>query len=490
MTEPDVRGRYKPSGWSGLTRYRDAAVALGLVIVAFGARLPALRQPLDRDMATYAAIGRNLGSAVLYRDLFDHKQPLTYSIYWIVGILQPYSTVAIRTLAGIVAAIAAYLLWIGLRDAIGDGAAILAGSLFGIVSASPVVQGSDLNSEHLAAPLLVFSVLLPFMKLRLDPVALGFWSGIGIGLAAVTKASLAPIGLAALVAVVLTSVGVRRRAAVGFFVGGGLVLALTVGIFLSLGVMDAFIDANWTYNSQYMSDFPVALGQALTPPPGLWPVVLLLGAAIPLVGTMLLGDDRVRRLGLVIVVWIGMAYLSASLGRRGFPHYFAPLLAPLVAAIVAGGASLFRGWTRQSGLALLCTLPLLLSVAATFTAGSGDQLAVRVYGQDAQSWIWQEEVGAWLRDQANEGDDLFVLGKEPGFYWTSGLPPATRWLYTSVAFYRPELQATFDAVVANGEADWLVVPGGSLEEVTGEPLSEVWHLEQTFGAVHVYERVH
>jgi hypothetical protein len=47
-------------------------------------------------------------------------------------------------------------------------------------------------------------------------------------------------------------------------------------------------------------------------------------------------------------------------------------------------------------------------------------------------------VGAILRQRAQPGDGLFVVGAEPEYYWRSGLRPSRRWLYDHPAEIAPE----------------------------------------------------
>ncbi len=164
-----------------LTRLRRALEpVVALVACLAGAlvlRLPTLDMPLDRDASVYAVIGRSLGSALPYRDLIDHKQPVVYPVYALLEALAPRSEVAIRLASAVAAGLAAWLLFVGLRPFVGRTRAAVAAGLALVLGASRFVQGFELNTEHL---LVLTGTLLVMAALRLSGVR-GWWAPFVVG---------------------------------------------------------------------------------------------------------------------------------------------------------------------------------------------------------------------------------------------------------------------------------------------------------------------
>jgi hypothetical protein len=88
-----------------------------------------------------------------------------------------------------------------------------------------------------------------------------------------------------------------------------------------------------------------------------------------------------------------------------------------------------------------------------------DDLAIRLYRiTQAVPWTLQDEVGTWVRERAEPCDRLFVVGNEPGFYWASGVRPATPYMFDLHIAGRPGF---WDELAALLEADpprWLIFP--------------------------------
>jgi hypothetical protein len=139
--------------------------------------------------------------------------------------------------------------------------------------------------------------------------------------------------------------------------------------------------------------------------------------------------------------------VGAKLGRREYPHYFAPLLPP---AIMLACLPFSLGRPALDRILAPVALLLLVVVSAPFAVDviesfgrSPDAQAMLLFGKQSVVWTKQEEVGEWLRVHAAPEDRLFVEGAEPGFYWQSGLTPASKFLYD----YPGRLIPSFDKEV-------------------------------------------
>ena len=417
------------------------AIAAGACLVAAVVlRLPALDMPLDRDTALYAAIGQRIGFDDLpYRDLFDHKQPLIHWVYALLDLLAPGSLAGIRLAAAVPSALVAAGLFVFLDQVAGARRAAVAAGLVVLLSASTTLQGTDLNTEHLltlpAAATVLWALSLDRPGMRGGPFPIGVLGGIAI----LAKASAGPIVLAALIPL-LAARGSREQSAlatvVHFVVGLVLPLAVVVAAYAAAGALDDFVFANWTYNSRYVGEY----GFTLTPL-GPVPVQLLFGAALCW-GAVRLGSGGGRDvLTWALLAWLLGAWLGAQASSRGYPHYYAPLVAPAVAMLVLPSRPVSRalGLARAAALATgaLAVVLIAVPVAGNFSR-SGDEITADVYGpEELELWKPADVVGAFLR-RRDPHADLFVIGSEPQYYWRSGLRPAYRWLFDYPAEIAPE----------------------------------------------------
>jgi hypothetical protein len=420
---------------------RLGGVATLCLAVAVVLRIPALDQPLDRDTAAYAAIGRLLGIHELpYRDLFDHKQPLIHWVYAVVDWIAPGSLAAIRVAAAVPSALAAALLYVVLERIAGPGRAALAALLAVLLSASTMIQGTDLNTEHL--------LVLPATATVLGALALERtrWAGVPLaigvlgGLAVLAKAIGGLIALAALIPL-LAGRDARGQTVLGTLArfGAGLALPAAVVVigYAAAGAADDLVFANLTYNGRYVAEDGLSLV-----PRGPGPIGALAAAAVCCALVRLVSLRGRDVAGWTLLAWLAGAWLGAQTSSRGFPHYYVPLLVPAVAllvlpavraerplVLVMGGARLLA-----AGAAVLIALPVLEDARLT-----GDEIAVEIYGEQTVALGRPADaVGPLLRRRSGAEDELFVVGAEPAYYWRSGLTPYRRWLYDYPLEFAPE----------------------------------------------------
>ena len=478
----------------GGPRYRYALVILGLVLLAIAAGLPGLRQPIDRDLATYATIGARMQSGDLpYRDLFDHKQPLVYVVYWLLATIAPASTVAIRLTAVLLHAFSGVLVYVFLTEEIGAPRAALAGALVIICGASRFVEGVDLNTEHLLVPLSIAAVLWPWSQRRSESRWFPYLSGILGGLAILAKAIGVCVVPAALFVLFL---GRNRRGqgvvrtAIAYFLGLASPILAVVLFYALKGALPELISANLSYNLQYMrwAGGGSILGGSLLRLAG--PIDALCLAGMLVAVHVLVTDQGKNLLAWTVLIWMIGSRMGASAGGRVFPHYLAPLVPPAVILLCLPiHWRLIPKRIGSLGLAIV-----IVAIAAPFirdavdTYGySPDELAVLLYGSEARAWLQQDGAGRWLRNQANASDSLFVSGAEPGFYWSSGLKPATRYLYDYPRLIEPGFDARVDQALTENPPKFVVLPGATrppyLTGLANLPYEEV----ARFGDVRILE---
>jgi 4-amino-4-deoxy-L-arabinose transferase-like glycosyltransferase len=418
---------------------KRAIIAGACLAAAVVLRIPALGQPLDRDSALYAAIGQRIGFQTLpYRDLFDHKQPLIHWVYGGLNLVAPGSLAAIRLAAAVPSALVAAGLFVVLASIVGSARAAVAAALVVVVSASTMLQGTDLNTEHLlalpAAATILWALALTRSGVRGGPFVIGLVGGIAI----LSKATGALTALVALIPLLATR-GSRQQSAgatvVRFGLGVAVPLAVMLAVYAAAGAVDDLVFANLTYNSRYVGE------QGFTLIPRGPEAIELLVAAGACCGLVRLASFEGRDVvGWTFVAWLLAAWLGAQTSSRGFPHYYAPVVAPAVALLVLPPAPATRVFTlaRGAALALGAVAVVLIAIpVATDFGRSGDEITARVYSEEELALTRTADVvGPFLRHRGH--GDLFVAGSEPEYYWRSRLPNANRWLFDFPADIAPE----------------------------------------------------
>jgi hypothetical protein len=427
-------------------RRRGAAIGatvLGCLVAAVVLRWPYLQQPLDRDTALYAAIGQRIGFGSLpYRDLFDHKQPLVYAVYWLIDALAPQRVGAIRLAAAVPAGLASAFTVLALQPRIGAVRAWGAAAVALVAGASSLVQGGDLNTEHLLVATAALSVL-PALAFADSPRRwLPFAIGLLAGLAALTKAVGALTALAALFPLLAgrEARGQSQLATFVLWLAGALVLpALLVAVYAVAGGLGDLWFSNVRYNKLYVDQAPRTL----------FPVgrddILALAAGGAVVCALRLALLRGRDvLGATVLVWLVTAYAGAQLSGRNFPHYFAPLILPAaIALLLPLAVGPLRGRTAAlatGAVAAVAAVVLTLPFARTLRDDlrqTPSGVAAKIYGPESEIWNRAFEVGAMLRRDAGAHSRVYVVGAEPEYYWTSALPAATRYLFDYPALVAP-----------------------------------------------------
>ncbi len=466
-----------------------AVGAAACAALAFVLRVPYMRQPLDRDSALYAAIGDRMGLTTLpYRDLFDHKQPLTHYVYWAIETVAPAKVLPIRLAAAAVAAALGVLLVTALARRIGAPRAIAAGVLATAVLASPALEGGDLNPEHLLALTGAAAVLVPLALERSPRRWLPFAVGVLGGVAALSKAVGALPALAALIPLIAgrdargqSVPGVLARYAIGALAP----VALVVVWYAAHGALDDFWLGNVTYNRRYGEQFPRDWfpDHAQTR----WLIAFALVAGV----ARLVAHEGRDTLSATLLFWLLAATLGTQLAGREFPHYFVPVVVPAVALLLAPLGSPAAGLRRAAAAATVVAVLgvgwLFLKPLAGALGKNGDEVARLIYGEDARRWSEYFAVRDVIVPRAGPDDRLFVAGAEPGYYWATRMRPATPLLFDYPVGLMPEtFTARMTGPLCERPPEWLVMEADTVPpyaacldlagyEVVAEfPVMSVW----------------
>lgn len=472
-------------------RVARAAGAGGFVLLNVLIRLPALHQPLDRDMTAYATIGQQIGNGLVpYRDLFDHKQPLIYPVYWLLSMLSAHSTELIRVAAALFAGVAAAALFYLLskdNDWVAPAATALLATFAG---ASTFVEGVDLNTEHLLVLTGAIAVMVPLGFANSSWSWLPLATGVLVGLAVLSKASGLFVAPAALVPLLMTR-HLREQSAfstiVRFGLGIGTLLLLALLVFTSLGALNELYEANVAYNRAYVAVSPhSSLAEWVDFPP-----LIRTFVALALVGFLLrIGmDGKIDTISLTAIAWLIGAGLGAELSNRPYPHYFAPMIIPIALTL---SLPFLRPPPRDRRIAIaggvalaMAAVPFLINLAG-MRGKTPVALAERMYGPQAQIWATQQEAGDFLRARADPNDRLMVAGAEPGFYWTSELRPASYYIYDYPIQFDPEFVSRVERDLSDPPR-FVVLPYGQWPPYMASLQTQSYSLIHTIGSVQILE---
>jgi hypothetical protein len=404
-----------------------------LVVVAV--RIRFLDLPLERDEGEYAYGAQLLLRGGLpFRDLYTLKLPGAHAAYVPAFVLFGQTKVAIRLGLLAVSLATAWLLYLVGRRLSGKVGGLSAATLYlGAASSLSVLGLFAHATQFLVLPVVagVLALLVAREKARAAP-----WlvlAGALFGLAVIVKQH------AAVFAVFGAAVALGRRwpswrrgaGEAALLLGGAAVpLILLVLAFLAAGAFEPFWLWCFRYAPQYVSMMPLSRGLHVL---GLR--LLDISGSLPfLVGLALWGGLRSRRSAdpALLLGWLLASIAAVCPGLYFRQHYFVPLLP--VASVLAGmGAAdlLARGRLFR------ILVPALVLGSAVFPLWH-DRLFLlerslplamrRLYGPDP--FAESEEVARYLREHAQPGDTVAIMGSEPQILFLSRLPSAIGYMYS------------------------------------------------------------
>jgi hypothetical protein len=332
-----------------------------------------------------------------------------------------------------------------------------------------VLQGADLNTEHLLAPFSVAAVLVPLVARdevgRRRDLLLAL-AGVCAGVSVLSKVIGAAVVIPALILVLSPVLADRRavlRSVVVYLGAAAVPLVLVVAFFAATGGLSDFWFGNWSYNRRYLDQYVARHGR----PP--WTVITHLSVLVALSGaavTAYLGARQGRSaFAWATLLWLATTFLSGLYGAREYPHYYVPMIAPAAIALALPIAALASRPLRGLGIALAAIVLLTWLPPLKRTFGrNGDEMVAAVYGEDwVPIWGNSDEVGRGLRARAKHDDLLWVAGAEPEFYWDSGLAPASRYLFDYPKDVTPaEFARSIRGEVCRKDIRFVVLPTGRL----------------------------
>ena len=448
----------------GVARRRTLWVVFALLVLwVLGTRWHLRLEPLERDITTYAVIGREmLDGRQLYSDLWDHKPPGIHLIFAgataVVGAGVP-AVLLVNVVVSI--GILGVLMLTGRRLA-GDGGAIVAGLLWVFVGLDPGLQANQPNVElpmNLCTALALLVFLVPGSR------STGFTGGVLTAAAMLLK----PVAVAQFGLLAAVEVGERwqrhhARAAIKYLGWWLAATLLILGVVMTWFVLRSGLDAVWgavvRYNTAYASGGVthklVELIKIGTHLPAASLVVLGLLAASA-AGALSIMEQHQRRH--IIALLIGTTVAIAAPGRF-YPHYYQLLLPILVVAAAVGLAHGLRGGgLRRAGA--VAALVILVAIEAQWLRLSPDEWSRRKYGE---TFLDERRLGHELEAYVAPGQPFWQLGTLPGLYLLTQTVPASGVLYDGPlregSPIRKQLSRRVKADLTDSTPRWMVIRAG------------------------------
>jgi 4-amino-4-deoxy-L-arabinose transferase-like glycosyltransferase len=412
---------------------------------------------------------------VPYRDLFDHKGPLTYELFAGLSALLPDSLLAVR-----LALLAAFVVSIWQLAALagrhaGPTAAWCTAVVYGMAGSSIVYEGPDPNTEQWALIGIVACVDLAD-RFRADGrLRWAIGAGAVVGLLVAMKSThlvMAPV-VAALLLQRRDGRAAGAAAATGAFLAAG---ALTLVPFALAGALGDLRFAVIDYNREYARG---SLDGLLAAP---WreqatyllafPGLPLLLAALALAAAAWRERD-LRRIVALGLGWLLLAWVSARSTGRTYPHYFVPITPPLALLAGIGLAAVLRR-APQARVAVVAAV--LCALAATLALeGWRASVAVppdrRWLSTDNSPVASVDDAADYVHRITDADDRVYVVtgGATNGgqlLYWLADRRPADRLIFPS-DMVPPRFDEVSVRLARDPPAALVVIPGAPLEPFMG-----------------------
>lgn len=438
-----------------------------LFFAAVSALTRALVLPIpivDIDEASYiVGAWELLRGRMLYSQIADHHPPAAYLYYALANLMLGRGMFSVRLLTHLtVVPLTALAASAFFRH---DRRGLVAGLLYLVYGASFLAHDMlSVNCELLLLLPAAWAVVAVRDERRALRPGRQLVAGCLLGIAVLFKYQ-AVLWLPALVFSLLLAARARatlRPAFAGLAahgVGVGLPLVACYAFFAARGAGPDFLYWNFTHNLSYTAN-PILASEAV--PRGVAIVGGFVLATLPLwwglgKGLPSLESSYQRSLALGLVL---LTIPAGFLGFRFYPHYFVQLYWPLSIAAAPALVSVLDPLGRAGRL--VAGHAAMVLVGFTLANGWLYYAEHTVYTESRAIFV---EMGERLkRDRCYRGASMFVWGYSPGFYFRSGLPPASRFLFleSTIVGYIPGNRATVDDVeaarrrISSQHWDWLM----------------------------------
>ena len=419
-----------------LNRYWATLVLVVLCGMIFSSRLYTYREPLERDVTTYAVIAHEmLAGKALYRELWDHKAPAIHVTYAAAELVAGYGRNSIF-LMNVSAALATLFIcyWAGTLAGGGRVGGCFAAAFWAVSCGNLALEANQPNTEVFMNVFLAGGFAL-FARAGTKNLGtcVAFAAGMLFAIASLYK-PVVIVQPALLAFAFISSSGrqFRKRACVDVLViaATGIVMwAVVFGYFFARGSGAAFAEAVFGYNRYYSSNLAhQALnnfkGWMASSPEVL--LVLLCGAILAVIGIVLGLMSGQKRRWVLLLAYLISSEIAVLLPGWPFPHYY-QLLLPAIA--IGAGWSIehlkhavrprFSSLPYAAG-GVACAAIALIQLPNYFL--SPDDWSLKKYGS---VFVETEQLADKIDDLLPRGETFYEWGSETGLYFAHGRRPAS-----------------------------------------------------------------
>lgn len=420
---------------------------LVLVLLTLAIRLPLLGIPFERDEGEYAYIGWRLEHNELpYRDWIDQKPPAIFWVYRLAFMLPMDPVRAVHFMALLFAAASACALFFLALRFMSRGWAFLSAILFVLLSADPLLYGTEANTEMFMLLPLILSALAFFRAAsatagRGSEIGFAVLVGIFIGIATAFKQVAVVQWPFLLLMYPLFVEGKKSLGRTLFFAaasaaGIAVVWAAVVLFFALHQALGDFTYNVFTHNLEYVQSIPWSrrlgyLGNTLKSLiTDEWPVWIF--SAIGL--ACLLRGGRFKEL-LFIAGWMAASFMGASASGYYFPHYFQQMLPVFCLAAGLGANALdgsgkvaaVRVWLRRIIFTAVLTVPVVVVLCPFLFSYSRAQAADKIY--PGNHFAEKQVLAERLAQITKPDDKVFIFGADTEILFYAQRVSATRYIF-------------------------------------------------------------
>ncbi|MDO8518697.1 MAG: glycosyltransferase family 39 protein [Deltaproteobacteria bacterium] len=400
-----------------------------LILAAFCLRAASLIYPfLDSDESIFAVIARQLSDGGrLYADGLDNKPPFIFLFYRLCFALFGPSMWGVHLATIALSIFEAILLFKIASENSDERTGYFAALFYTVFSTTflPKFIATSINAI-MVVPLTLACLYWLRGEKRMN-LKDDFRAGLFTGIAFLFKFQ-GGIQLALFLFSLLPFLKERKEETsvsairFGACLGGFLVPAALTLLWLALsGILSDFVD--WTL----LGSFTYIRAGVETI--SFWPNLLFRGGGFVLSSLLLwvLAFLSVREernpFKIFLLLWFALSLIPVSMGGRFYGHYFIQLLPPL--CLLAGmKASQIRHSPALKWVGMGLAVPALI-----FWIIRSDFKRIDELFPDDHLFI-QQNIGEWLKGNADPGKTLFVWGNAPAIYYFSDLKPASRFIFS------------------------------------------------------------
>lgn len=387
-----------------------------ILLLQFTLRSTFFSEPFERDEGGLGYVAqRILAGELPYRDVFDHKPPVTYYIYAAVIKVLGSSLFSIRLFTAIYSLFTTLAIF-GIGYLIfGSTGGLVAAFLYALFSGGPLIQGSSANTETFMALPMTLALFCFLLAKKSQSKSWYFIAGSLSGLAVVIK-PVAAFNFLALLIFTLSS------QALWLILGFLVFPAVFTLYFAAHGALADFLFCVWAANRYYVKvSSTFTAHYALTK---IWDQIRFENGVLWLLSTMSLlmiyVKDRKQEF-LLLGIWAILSFIGVSTASSFFyGHYFIQVIPAFCLLSAYALIKTAEASTYYLKIALGAVLAVILFVNLQFQYPfyfkyNLFQVTEKKYGMNVFGLAYW--VSAELAGQLAKDDDIFVWSAEPEVYF-------------------------------------------------------------------------